>query len=282
MMEGLEVLSPGLLTTVQDGGRPGWRRFGIPPGGVMDRGAWHRANRLLHNKLDCPVLECLQGTRLRVLHETAVATAGAWGALAWTARPGEVIEFPASLAGVWHVLALPGGIAAERFLDSASVCARARIGAPLAKGDVVAGLGNPDAALPPGVKCRHPVSTEADFDLDSPLRVWPGPQWAQFDPTMLRQFFEQTWRLSARSDRTGYRLEGASIAPPAGELVSEPVRVGSIQVPPDGQPLVTLHDGPTVGGYAKIALIDPADLDRLVQTRPGQSVRFTRMPECWT
>ena len=112
MREVLEVNSPGLLTSIQDGGRPGWRRFGIPPGGAMDRGAWHTANRMLHNALDCPVLECLQGASLRVLEETAVATSGAWGALAWTARPGEIIEFPPSLAGVWHYLALPGGIEA--------------------------------------------------------------------------------------------------------------------------------------------------------------------------
>lgn len=281
-MDVLEVISPGLLTTVQDGGRPGWRRFGVPPGGVMDRGAWHTANQLLHNTLDCPVLECLQGTRLRMRHETAVAVAGAWGALAWTAEAGEVIEFPASLEGVWHYLALPGGIAAERILGSASVCARAGIGAPLAKGDVVSCLGNPYAALPPGVKCRHPVSAEIDFDADDPLRVWPGPQWAQFEPAAQRSLFEQAWRLSTRSDRTGYRLEGTAILPPAGELVSEPVRVGSIQVPPNGQPVVTLHDGPTVGGYAKIAIIDPADLDRLIQTRPGRSVRFTRKEGCWT
>ncbi len=282
MMAVLEVLSPGLLSTVQDGGRPGWRRYGIPPGGAMDRAAWRTANRMLHNRPDCPVLECLQGARLRVLHETAVATSGAWGALAWTARAGEVIEFPASLAGVWHYLALPGGIVAERFLGSASVCARARIGAALAKGDRLACHGNPSAALPPGVKCRHPIPLEDEFDPIDSLRLWPGPQWDQFDAAAQRGLFGQAWRVSARSDRTGYRLVGAAIAPPAGELVSEPVRVGSIQVPASGQPVITLYDGPTVGGYAKIALIDPADLDRLVQTRPGQSVRFTRMPGCWT
>ena len=278
MREVLEVNSPGLLTSIQDGGRPGWRRFGIPPGGAMDRGAWHTANRMLHNALDCPALECLQGASLRVLEETAVATSGAWGALAWTARPGEIIEFPPSLAGVWHYLALPGGIEAAHFLDSASVCARAQIGTTLAKGSRIACLGNPAAALPAGVKCRHPVQLEDYSDAVDAMRVWPGPQWQAFDEAARRAFFGQVWHVSSRSDRTGYRLEGAPIAPPPDELVSEPVRVGSVQVPPNGQPVVTLHDGPTVGGYAKIALIDPADLDRLAQTRPGQSVRFTKMP----
>lgn len=282
MIDALEVLSPGLLTTVQDGGRPGWRRFGVPPSGAMDRGAWQAANRLLHNSLDAPVLECLQSTRLRATTEIALAAAGAWGALAWTAKPGELIEFPAKLAGVWHYLALPGGVVAEHCLDSASVCVRAQIGAPLAKGDTVRCHGNPSALLPANVKCRRPLpEDDLDYTLDA-LRVWPGPQWEQFDAAVQKAFFSQRWRLSASSDRTGYRLEGTPIAAPRGELVSEPVRVGSIQIPPNGQPLITLYDGPTVGGYAKIAMVDPADLDRLAQTRPGQTVRFTRKEGCWT
>lgn len=272
----LEVISPGLLATIQDGGRAGWRRFGIPPGGVMDRGAWHTANRLLHNITDAPVLECLQGTCLRALSEITVATSGAWGAIAWTAKPGELIEFPPTLAGVWHYLALPGGIAAASFLGSVSTCVRAKIGAPLAKKEVIACHGNPYSALPFGVKCRHPVFDEDYITHSDALRVWPGPQWDQFDKTAQQAFFGQPWQLSNRSDRTGYRLEGSPIIAPTGELISEPVRIGSIQVPPNGQPVLTLHDGPTVGGYAKIALIDPADLDQLVQTRPGRNIRFVK------
>lgn len=275
-MDILEVVSPGLLATVQDGGRPGWRRFGIPPGGAMDRHALHEANRLLDNLPEAPVLECLQGTRLVVLERVDLAMAGAWGARAWTAKTGETIEFPPALAGVWSSLALPGGIRAERFLGSASVCARAGIGKILAKGDRIACRASPTGFLPEGIKCRWPTDY-ADFYRDAPVRIWPGPQWDAFDQPSQDAFLAQDWRISARSDRTGYRLEGTALTPPAGNLTSEPVRVGSVQVPPDGQPVVTLHDGPTVGGYAKIALIDTDDLDRLVQTRPGQTVRFRRM-----
>lgn len=272
MTDVLEVVSPGLLATIQDGGRPGWRRFGIPPGGAMHRGAWREANRLLDNPPEAAVLECLQGASLVVLETVELATAGTWGARAWRAAAGERIEFPASLAGVWHYLALPGGINAERFLGSASVCARAGIGAALARGDRLAGLATPRGRFPAGVKARQPAATFA-YD-DSPLGIWPGPQWDAFDEASRTAFLTGDWRVSARSDRTGYRLEGQALVPPPGNLASEPVRVGSVQVPPDGQPLVTLNDGPTVGGYAKIALVDAADLDRLVQTRPGQAVRF--------
>lgn len=277
-MNVLEVRSPGLLTTVQDGGRPGWRRFGLPPGGAMDRGAWQLANRLLDNPPDAAVLECLQGVRLQVIEAVNLATAGAWGARAWTAQAAEIIEFPPSLAGVWHYLAVPGGVAAERFLGSASACPRAGIGSALGKGERIACRSAPLSALPTGVKCRHPDHAPLSAHSLAPLRLWPGPQWDDFDADARAALLAQPWRVSARSDRTGYRLEGQPIVPPAGNLISEPVRVGSVQVPPSGLPVVTLHDGPTVGGYAKIALVDPADLDRLVQTRPGQSLHFTRMP----
>lgn len=274
-MDILEVVAPGLMATVQDGGRPGWRRFGIPPGGAMDRRSWRLTNRLLDNPPAAAVLECLQGTRLRVLTPVDLACAGAWGARAWTAKAGEIIEFPASLAGVWHYLAVPGGLAAGRFLDSASVCARAGIGSALARGDRLAGLAAPLGRIPAGVKNRRPADKATDDD--TPLAIWPGPQWTGFDEASRTAFLTGDWRISARSDRTGYRLEGPILTPPSGNLASEPVRVGSVQVPPGGQPVVTLHDGPTVGGYAKIALIDAADLDRLVQTRPGQTRRFRRI-----
>jgi biotin-dependent carboxylase-like uncharacterized protein len=274
-MEALEVLNHGLLASLQDGGRPGWRRFGVPPGGAMDRRAWRQANRLLDNPPEAAVVECLQGTRLLVLESVELAAAGAWGARAWRAQAGEIVDFPASLAGVWHYLALPGGLASARFLASASVCARAGIGVALARGDRLACQGTPLGRLPAGVKARQP--SEAPDYGDAPLGLWPGPQWDAFDAASRAALIDRPWRVSARSDRTGYRLEGPALTPPPGNLASEPVRVGSIQVPPGGQPLVTLQDGPTVGGYAKIALIDASDLDRLVQTRPGQSLTFRMM-----
>ena len=269
----LEILTPGLQATLQDAGRPGWRRFGIPPGGAMDRHALRLANQLLDNPPDAPVLECLQGARLVALVRVDIALAGAWGGKAWTAQPGETLDIPGQLGGVWHSLALPGGICGDRFLGSVSVCARAGIGVGLAKGNHLACQAAPTGRLPDGIKCRHPAARAAGYE-PAPLRVWPGPQWAAFTQASQRALFDQPWRVSARSDRTGYRLEGRPLAVPPGPLTSEPVRVGSIQVPPDGQPVVTLHDGPTVGGYAKIGLIDADDLHRLVQTRPGQSVHF--------
>jgi biotin-dependent carboxylase-like uncharacterized protein len=280
----LEILSPGGLCMAQDAGRPGFRRLGIPPAGAMDPAAMRLANRLLDNPPAAPVLECLHGARFRVLEPGPIALAGFGHARAWQARAGELIAIGPELPGVWHALALPGGLAARRWLDSASVCPRAGLGAPLMKGERVDnaganGVGTLPSDWPTGVKCRYPADAQLEAAAEGapPIRVWPGPQWAELSEAARRLFFSQSWRVSPRSDRAGYRLEGEPVPTPAGNLASEGVRVGSIQVPPDGQPIVTLHDGPTVGGYAKIALIDADDLRRLVQTRPGQSVCFRRM-----
>jgi len=230
------------------------------------------ANRLLDNPPGAPVLECLAGARFRVLTDTPVALAGFGHARGWLARAGELIELTPALPGVWHSLALPGGVRAPRWLGSASVCRRAAIGAALTKGSSVAGLSETRNDWPQGVAARYPAET-SQRDA-GPIRVWPGPQWRSFSPAARRQFLAVAWQVSTRSDRVGYRLAGSALTVPQVSLTSEPVRLGTIQIPPDGQPIVCLNDGPTVGGYAKIAVIDPTDRRRLVQTQPGETVTF--------
>jgi allophanate hydrolase subunit 2 len=109
-------------------------------------------------------------------------------------------------------------------------------------------------------------------DHSSPpaLRVWNGPQRAMFSDA----FFEQEWTVTPQSNRVGYRLAGEPLAFEKRELLSEPVRVGTIQMPENGLPIVTMRDGPTVGGYPKLGMVDPADLSWLAQCRPGQKVRL--------
>lgn len=267
----LERLSPSALCTLQDDGRPGFRSLGIPPAGAMDGMAMQLANRLLDNRANAPVLECLAGARFRVLQPVQIALTG-WGhACAWRAQPGEIVEVTAALPGVWSYIALPGGIDAPHWLGSASVCRRAGIEAPL--GRSLNSLGDPLSAWPAGIRRRRP--TEALAKPPAALPIWPGPQWEYFSAAARARFLEQSWRVAQQSDRSGYRLEGKSLTVPKGELLSEPIRIGAIQVPPNGQPIVCLNDGPTVGGYPKIAVIDPHDLRFLVQTRPGATLRFT-------
>ncbi len=270
----LERLSPSTLCTVQDAGRPGLRPLGIPPAGAMDAMAMRMANRLLDNRANAPVLECLAGARFRVMQPVQLALAG-WGhARAWLAQVGEIVEITADLPGVWSYIALPGGVASPHWLGSASICRRAGIDIPPDEGRHISSLGDPLSAWRTGITRRYPAATDS-IPHEAPLRVWPGPQWAQFPARARKALLAQMWQISRQSDRSGYRLTGDALAVPTEELFSEPIRIGAIQVPPNGQPVVCLNDGPTVGGYPKIAVIDPSDLSRLVQTRPGSTLRFT-------
>ena len=277
-----EILEPGLGTTLQDRGRPGWRRFGVPPGGAMDDHAAHWANRLLDNSPDAPVVEfLLQGAKLRVLAETWIAVTGAdaeasvptWRAV--RSYEDDVLQFPANRSGVWVYLAVESGFEGPRWLGSASVYARGRLGQPSASGNVLCRATNARFELPRGVAGRVVDWHERrNYESPPPLRVWRAPQWDLFSETDRELFFAQEWAISSQSDRVGYRLAGRPLKPSAAQILSEPVLVGSIQIPPDGQPIVTMRDGPTVGGYPKLGLVEAADVSWLSQCRPGVKVRF--------
>lgn len=276
-MEILEIIKPGVGASVQDLGRVGWKRFGVPPSGAMDPHSAVWANRLVGNEDGAPVLELLmQGAELRALATRRVAVTGAEAGAsipAWHARvlrAGETLTFPHNRKGLWTYVAVHGGFHVPRILGSASTYPRGGIGRALHPGERLS-----DGDL---VETSHVgeswVSWSEQRDFDSPplLRVWHGPQWDCFNAAEWRCFLDTEWEVSPRSDRVGYRLEGARINPPLCEMCSEPQIVGSIQVPPNGQPIVTMRDGPTVGGYPKIGIVDPDSLSWLAQCRPG--VRF--------
>ncbi len=283
----LRVLDPGLGVTVQDRGRSGWRRFGVPLGGWIDAHAAACANRLLDNPLAAPVLEMrLQGARFEVLEEGWLSFCGAEidGSLAcWRATPvraGQVVRFVSNRSGVWGYLAVVGGIAAPRILDSVSHCARASLGEPIVKETV---LGRRDASvfkLPPGVsgRCAAPEDRR-DPLAPPPLKVRMGPQWKLFSMAERERFLTGPWVVSSQSDRVGYRLEGTPLSAGLPEMISEPLRVGTVQIPPGGLPIVTMPDGPTVGGYPAIALVERDSLSWLAQCRPGQTIRFELVHE---
>jgi biotin-dependent carboxylase-like uncharacterized protein len=281
-----QIEAVGMRISVQDRGRPGWARYGVPTSGAIDQHATTWANQLLGNDASAPVLELLgRGARLKFLRATWVAVTGASSvqpAHAWRAAhvaPEEVIPFSRQGHGLWTYVAVEGGFNTPRWLGSASVYARGGIGRLLEPGDVLRSSAEPAFHLPPGVSSRvAPWTEQRDYGRPPALRVSPAPQWDLFSDAQREQLFLQEWTLSPRSDRSGYRLAGVPIQHQLGELVSEPIMVGTIQVPPDGQPIVTMCDGPTVGGYAKIGIVDPADLSWLAQTQPGQGVRFRECP----
>ena len=281
---GVEILSTGVGLTVQDAGRPGLSRYGIPPGGAMDPGAARWANRLVGNPEEAPVLElCLQGQRLRVLRDLWLGLTGASPGIpghgsGWSAfrvRAGEVLEFRPGPAGVWSYLAVPGGWEVERALGSASTLAKAGLGTVPRPGLRLGVVPRTCPSIPDSTAARRVHASEIPSYQDPiRVRIWPGPQWESFTPEDRAAFTRVDWTVSPQSDRSGYRLSGPVLTPDPAEILSEPVLPGSIQVPAGGQPIVTMPDGPTVGGYPKIAVVDPADLWAVAQCRPGRSLRF--------
>jgi len=285
----LKVLSPGISASLQDRGRFGWRRFGVPISGVMDDHAAGWANRLLDNPPDAPVLEMLlQGAKLAVLQDTWIAVTGAdaeANVAAWRiarVKAGDLVHFLRERSGVWIYLAVEGGFEAEIVLGSASAYQRGGLGKSLAAGDILCRRSEAAFRLVPTVAGRSVAWSERrDYDAPPPLRVWCGPQWTCFHAKERDAFFAHEWTVTSRSDRTGYRLAGIALKPQPPQIISEPVRVGSIQVPPGGQPIVIMRDGPTVGGYPKLGMIDPADLSWLAQCRPGTQVKFRPADSRW-
>jgi KipI family sensor histidine kinase inhibitor len=286
----LEVREPGLFTTVQDAGRPGRRRLGVAPAGALDLPALFAANRALGNPDGAAALECtLTGPTLRFLQGCEIAIAGAdLGAVlersdlgAWPvplgtpvrARAGNVLRFAERRAGVRAYLAIAGGIRTPEVLGSRSACVVGGFpglaGRALRAGDFLQG-GLPRPARGAVISARLPESGTAT------LRVVLGPQNDVFGAESCAAFLAADYTVSPSSDRAGWRLEGPALfSSGPGEIASEGMIPGSIQVPPWGRPIVMGPDGPTTGGYPKIATVISVDLPRLAQLVPGEGhVRF--------
>lgn len=277
----LEILATGSGIALQDGGRIGWRRYGVPLGGAMDCYAMRAANQLLANRADAPLLEVmLQGARMRVVEDTWLSIAGADfcpSLPAWTAREvkaGELLDFSSQSAGLFAYLAVPGGFVAKQWFGSVSVDLRNGLGASLKKGAILSSASNAPQDLADRVG-RRILTGNARRSLapKKPLCLLPGPQFEDFSWRSRELLVASEWTMSTQSDRTGYRLEGARLSVPD-SIPSEPVLPGSFQVTGNGQPIVIMVDGPTVGGYPKIAILKDADRDRLAQCAPNTKVSF--------
>ncbi|MGC4808054.1 biotin-dependent carboxyltransferase family protein [Micromonospora sp. DT233] len=276
----LRVLRAGALSTVQDQGRPGWAHLGVPRSGALDPAALRLANRLVGNPETAAGLEVtVTGCALRLSRAGTVAITGADADVRVGDRPGDVgrpLAVPAGAvvslgpprAGLRNWLAVAGGIAVAPVLGSRST-------------DTLSGLGPPPLrdgdSLPLGDPTGDPAPV--DFTIGPPaptelrLRLRPGPRDDWFTPAALGLLLGTAYTVSAVGDRVGARLIGAALPRAvAGELPSEGVVLGAVQVPADGQPLIFLADHPTTGGYPVVGVVD--DVTGLAQARPGTTVRF--------
>ncbi|MBX4909462.1 MULTISPECIES: biotin-dependent carboxyltransferase family protein [Rhizobium] len=295
----IEILESGPFNTVQDLGRPGYRDIGVSASGAMDPLAVRIGNILVGNDENAAVVEVQTFPfRLRFERRIAFAITGADGnphldgseRLAWcayVAEPGQVLELkqPPRLARSY--VALGGGLDIPVVMGSRSTSLRGGFGGnagrPLAKGDRIAIGEDAEIAMLPatGLAVVEPATALSDVfpapvDGVLPIRALPAGEHELFTKDG-EAFWSQTWRISSRSDRTGYRLSGEPIKPVASiEMRSHGVVPGVIQVPPGGEPIVQMSDANTAGGYPKIAGVIESDLWRLGQARIGARLSFVR------
>ena len=273
-MNRLHVLATGPLVTVQDRGRPGFAHLGVPRAGALDAPAAALANRLVGNGPDDAVLEVLLGgLALR-------ADVGCWVALTGAGRDHPVAEWlPAGATlrvdppatGVRSYLAVAGGIAVPPVLGSRSSDTLAGVGPARVEAGAVLPVGEPRGRPRPMDAPRPPTP--------GPLRVHPGPRADWFVADALARLCAATYVVAADSNRVGLRLEGPALPRRRdGELASEGMVHGAVQVPPSGRPVVFLADHPPTGGYPVLGVVDADDLWQCAQLRPGEQVRFTPAP----
>jgi antagonist of KipI len=277
----IEVIESGRWTTIQDRGRPGLERFGIPPGGPADWFAARVANELVGNRPDAALLECTAtGARLRFDDEaiTAVTGGGVASVPDWqtfrVAR-GSSLAVGAIAPGLRTYVAIRGGIDVPLVLGSRSFCKRGTFGGgfgrPLATGDRLP-LGQLVAHEP----MRAPWPPSHRLPLRGPweVRVIAGPQTDAFASDALERLTATACRVTPEIDRMGLRLETPGLRLQSEEILTVPMTAGAIQVTPSGG-LIVLHvDYQTTGGYPVIAIVINADLPLLAQARPGDTVRF--------
>ncbi|MBP9655681.1 MAG: biotin-dependent carboxyltransferase family protein [Rhodocyclaceae bacterium] len=283
----LEIVSPGAFASLQDSGRHGFRRIGVPWAGVLDRRLMRIANALADRDENAPVIECFDGGLHVVAHGGAVKLAVAGDAVVevdgpdgrrqlapWrsvTIAEGEALRVRKMGSGRIAMVAVVG-LDLPAVMGSASTYVRAGLGGvdgrALAAGTRLA-LNDADAWGSDRVLTQPPAADER------PIRLVPGPQADHFSAAALEALVGGDYRVTAEADRMGIRLEGARLEhTAAAEIVSDATVPGSIQVPGAGQPIVLLADAQTAGGYPKIATVITADLGRLAALRPGQRLRF--------
>ena len=287
----ITVLNPGLQTTVQDMGRVGYQQFGVSVSGVLDPRAAAIANILVGNPEDEAVLECtMLGPQLRFDQANCIAVTGGDLGLTLDGQPlptyraisvaaGQVLRLTAPRAGCRAFVAFAGGLDIPVVMGSRSTYMKAKIGGvegrKLQKGDTIA-FRAPRAELA-GLELRH-IAPEFRPRQEYTLRVVMGPQDDCFTDEGVTTFLSQAYTVTPEFDRMGCRLDGAVIQHKvSGDIISDGISFGAIQVPSAGKPIIMLADRQTTGGYTKIATVISADFRILAQLKAGDKVRFQKV-----
>ena len=286
-MGGLEIRSPGLLTTVQDSGRYGYQHLGVPVAGPMDAVSYRVANAAVGNPSSSAALEVtLVGPEIEFRQPARFAVAGASFPLRLdgvtitpdapvAAAAGQRLTFGPRRQGARAYLAVAGGVDVPAMLGSRATHLGSRTGGlhgrALRAGDVLP-IGTAERLAPRSRQVRSPLPLP---DGGVPVRVVLGPHDAHFEPGVVDAFLTTRYFVTPQSDRMGYRLRGAPLPRRAeGHLLSMATPFGAIQVPPRGEPIVLMADRQTAGGYPRMGTVITADLPLVGQLAPGDWIEF--------
>lgn len=298
----IRVIKPGVLTTVQDLGRPGYQRFGVAVGGALDGFAARVVNLIVGNAPGAALLEIAQVGPELIFTEAAVV---AWTGGDFDVRvdaeelprdravriaAGETVNFGVARRGMRAWLAIAGGIDAPVVMGSRATYRRAGLGGwhgrPLLAGDELKLLppGDDNAAAARMLASRRCAAwsirpeTLGQQAAGNVVRAVPGPEWDWFGDEAHRQFFSVEWEATREADRMGVRLTGPTLMMlKPREMISAAVNTGVVQIPPSGQPIVLLPSRQSVGGYPRIAAVAGVDIGRFAQLRPGEKIRFEQI-----
>ena len=276
------IESAGL--SIQDLGREGYQKYGVPVGGVMDRYSAVITNYLVGNEKNAPLLEFFMGSlKIKFLRDSIFAV-GANSEVklngekieAWEAhmgKGGDVLEISQPKSGVYGYLSFQGGLKCQKVFGSCSTYPQAGWGRYLKKGDVIE-LKHSTNRFP---KRRElPEELIPKYDRNPKIRLILGPQLEHFSKEGIRTFLSNEYIVTEESSRMGYRLDGPRIehSEMGADIISDAIPLGSIQVPESGKPIIMLADHQTTGGYAKIGVVISADISKVAQTPIGGKIRF--------
>jgi len=289
-MKLFHVLKPGLFTTVQDLGRDGYLRYGIPVSGAMDKFSFIAANSLVANNQNDACLEItLIGPDLEVLTKTQIAITGGgvspkvndqsvpvWQTL--DIQKDDIVSFERTASGCRAYLSVRGGIDVPLALGSRSTYVRGGFGGKngrqLKIGDIIEGFD----AQPLNVKYSIPDNLVPQFTDEFTAHIILGPQADMFTEKGIDTFLTSPYKVTTEADRMGYRLEGPTVEhKEKADIISDALLPGAVQVPKNGKPIIIMRDAQTTGGYAKIAVVITPDLAVLGQAKPNDVIEFTKI-----
>lgn len=289
----IRIKNPGLLTLIQDSGRYGYQQFGVPVSGVMDSFSHRIANTLVGNNENEALLEVtILGPEVEIMNDSLIAITGGdlspvlngepipmWESI--RIKKGDTLGFGHIKNGCRSYIAFAGGIQVEKVMGSRSTYVKAKIGGlnggNLKSGDILK-IGDLEENLTSTKYRKLPNKYIPTYSNNIEVRVTLGPQDDCFTEKGIEKFLSAEYKVTNECDRMGYRLEGEAIEHVnSGDIISDGINFGAIQIPSQGQPIIMMADRQTAGGYTKIANVISIDLPKIAQAKPGDCITFKKV-----